>query len=84
MWSGRGIQKFQTTIISPSLGYNVEAACSPEDRRLAHLTAEHHNKQDKNTVHHSSLGLIKVDNFLSKSISASCAIDIWRLARKRG
>jgi len=84
MWSGRVIPKFQTTIISPSLGYNVEVACSPEDMILAHLTAEHHNQQDQNTVHHNSLGFIKVENFLSKSISASCAIDIWKLVPKRG
>jgi len=74
MWSGRGIQKFQMTIISPSSGYNVEAACSPENFILAHLTEEHHNQQDKNTVHHNSSGFLKVENFLSRPISASCAL----------
>jgi hypothetical protein len=79
-WSGRGIQKFPRTIISSSSGYNVEAASSPEDMMLAHLTAVHHNQLDKNTVHHNSLGFIKVENFLSRSISASFAL--WTLAPK--
>jgi len=61
----------------------VEAACSPEDLIFAHLTAEQHNQEDKNTVHHNSLGFIKVENFLSKSISA-IYLDIWKLAPKRG
>ena len=62
----------------------MKAAWSPEDLILAHLTAEHHNQQDKNTVHLNSLGFIKVENFLSRSISVSCAVDIWKLAPKRG
>lgn len=61
----------------------MEAACAPEDLILAHLTAEHHNQQDKNTVHDNSLGFIQVEDFLSRSLSASCAIDIWKLSPKR-
>jgi hypothetical protein len=61
----------------------VEAASSSENFILAHLTADHHNQKDKNIVHHNSLSFIKVENFLSRTMSARCAIDIWTLALKR-